>query len=332
MTIVAALRIRGTRTTFRPSEGGAESLNFKSAHDLAHAAMSNDPDEYIADPDTLFTEVPSRYQVQGVSIANTSQATFYAAIRATRPTPERMKTVIMLDKTRYAIQAQCGKTLSDEDIWKSIRHKDIGRKIRNFLWRGLHETYKCGNYWRNIPTFEHWAICPVCNVDETMEHILLECNAPGQKLIWNLCRELWKMKFPEMPDLCIGLIFGCGLAEIKNSKGKKMMEANRLFKILVTESAFLIWKFRCDRLMSRKSYHSDSEIHNSWIACINKRLKIDRLLTDTSRYGSRALDIKTVLKTWDGVLMDNKNLPDNWIWQSGVLVGIGKFRPPGRNR
>ncbi|KAJ7889015.1 hypothetical protein B0H13DRAFT_1626844, partial [Mycena leptocephala] len=59
---------------------------------------------------------------------------------------------------------------------------------------------------------------------------------------------------------------------------------------------------------------------------------IDRLLTDTSRYGSRALDIKTVLKTWDGVLMDNKNLPDNWIWQSGVLVGIGKFRPPGRNR
>ncbi|KAJ7940068.1 hypothetical protein B0H13DRAFT_2226252 [Mycena leptocephala] len=194
-----------------------------------------------------------------------------------------MKTVIMLDKIRYAVQAQCGKTPSDEDIWKSIRHKDIGRKIR-------------------------------------------------QKLIWNLCRELWKMKFPEMPDLSIGLIFRCGLAEVKNSKGKKVTEANRLFKILVSESAFPIWKFRCDRLMSRKSYHSDSEIHNSWIACINKRLKTDRLLTDTSRYGSRALDIKTVVKTWDGVLMDNENLPDNWIWQSGVLVGVGKFRPPGRNR
>ncbi|KAJ7804622.1 hypothetical protein B0H14DRAFT_2612134 [Mycena olivaceomarginata] len=25
----------------------------------------------------------------------------------------------------------------------------------------------------------------------------------------------------------------------------------------------------------------------------------------------------------DGVLMDNLNLPENWIWQSGVLVGIG---------
>ncbi|KAJ7798426.1 hypothetical protein B0H13DRAFT_1933640 [Mycena leptocephala] len=127
MAIVAALRIRGTRTTFRQSEGGAEILNFKSAHDLAHATMSNDPDEHIVDPDTLFTEVPSRYQVQGVSIANTSQATFYAAIRATRPTPERMRTVIMLDEIRYAIQAQYGKTPTDEDIWRSIRHKDIGR-------------------------------------------------------------------------------------------------------------------------------------------------------------------------------------------------------------
>lgn len=55
MTIVATLRIRGTRTTFRQSEGGHERLNFKSAQDLAHAAMSNDPDEYIVDPDTLFT-------------------------------------------------------------------------------------------------------------------------------------------------------------------------------------------------------------------------------------------------------------------------------------
>ncbi|KAJ7933193.1 hypothetical protein B0H13DRAFT_1592627, partial [Mycena leptocephala] len=103
-------------------------------------------------------------------------------------------------------------------------------------------------------------------------------------------------------------------------------------KIIISESAYLIWKIRCERVISRKSVHDLSEIHNRWVTCMNNRLKIDRLLTDTSRYGRRALNIKTVLRTWDGVLMDNKNLPDNWIWQSGVLVGIGKFRPPGRNR
>ncbi|KAJ7826941.1 hypothetical protein B0H13DRAFT_2241062 [Mycena leptocephala] len=218
----------------------------------------------------------------------------------------------MLDQIMYAIQALCGKTPTDTDIWKSTRHKDIGRKMRNFLWKALHQTYKCGNYWRNIPVFEHWAICPVCNVDETMEHVLLEYSAPGQNLIWNLCRQLWEMKYPKMPDLSIGLILWRGLTESKNSKGKKQAEANRL--------------------MSRTSIHSDSEIHNRWIACIKNRLKLDRRLTDTSRYRNRALNISTVLKTWGGVLMDYQNLPDNWIWQSGVLVGIGTFRSPGQNR
>jgi hypothetical protein len=93
MTIVAALRMRGTRTTFRQSEGGNESLGLKSAQYLAQAAMSSDPDGYIIDPDTLLTEVPSRYQLQGVSIANTSQATFYAAIRATHSTPVQQSEV-----------------------------------------------------------------------------------------------------------------------------------------------------------------------------------------------------------------------------------------------
>jgi ribonuclease HI len=114
-----------------------------------------------------------------------------------------------------------------------------------------------------------------------------------------------------MPNLSIGLVLGCGLAEFKNPKGKKLAEASRLFEIIVSESAFLIWKIRGERVTSGKPVHSEAEIHNRWVTCMNNRLKIDRLLTDRSRYGSRALNIKTVLKTWDGVLMDNKNLPDN---------------------
>ncbi|KAJ7832155.1 hypothetical protein B0H14DRAFT_3087790 [Mycena olivaceomarginata] len=192
-----------------------------------------------------------------------------------------MKTIIILDRTRYAIHAQCGKTPTDADIWRSIRHKDINRKVCNFLWKGLHQAYKCGTYWRNIPTFEQWAVCPV------------SCNAAGQELIWNLCRQLWEMKYPKLPELSIGLIFGCGLAEFENSRGKKTAE-NRLFKIIISGSAFLVRKIRCG-------------------SCINNRLKIDQLLTDISRYGSRATNVKTVLKTWDGVLMDKKNLPENWM-------------------
>jgi ribonuclease HI len=65
---------------------------------------------------------------------------------------------------------------------------------------------------------------------------------------------------------------------------------------------------------------------------LNTRLKLDTLMTNQSRFGSLATDKKLVIKTWDGVLMDNLHLPLDWTRQSEVLVGIGKLRPPGRNR
>ena len=62
------------------------------------------------------------------------------------------------------------------------------------------------------------------------------------------------------------------------------------------------------------------------------RLKFDKLQTDTKRYGSRAIKADLVLKTWSGVLLNKENLPDNWIWESGVLVGITPRQPPGQGR
>ncbi|KAG1899290.1 uncharacterized protein F5891DRAFT_954431, partial [Suillus fuscotomentosus] len=107
---------------------------------------------------------------------------------------------------------------------------------------------------------------------------------------------------------------------------------NRLFSILVLESAHLIWKLRCERTIKfngdQEKYHSETEIHNRWVASINRRLKFDRLLTNTSKYGRNALKESLVLRTWSGVLLDEDNLADNWIRQAGVLVGMATRRPP----
>jgi hypothetical protein len=139
------------------------------------------------------------------------------------------------------------------------------------------------------------------------------------------------MKHQKMPALNIGLILDSTLCKFKNTHGRRMREASRLFTLLVTESVPLIWKLRCDRVLSNKQF-SAVQIHNKWVTLINSHLRFDQLLTDTSRYGNCAPNVKTILRMWDGVLMDNLNLPENWIWQSRVLVGIGMLRPPGRNR
>ncbi|KAG1799386.1 uncharacterized protein HD556DRAFT_1220082, partial [Suillus plorans] len=65
---------------------------------------------------------------------------------------------------------------------------------------------------------------------------------------------------------------------------------------------------------------SNTEIYNRWIPAMNTRLKkIDRLLTDSKRCSRKAIQAD---KTWSGLLLNEDNLPDNWVRQSGVLVSI----------
>ncbi|KAG1872258.1 hypothetical protein F4604DRAFT_1768278 [Suillus subluteus] len=170
-----------------------------------------------------------------------------------------------------------------------------------------------------------------------MEHILLECDkSNASKIIWDATQDLWLKRETSWSDIKFGIILGCNLAIFRDNKGRKKEGKHRLFSILVLESAHLIWKIRCERAIklgnNSKLYHSNKEIYNRWLKAINNRLKLDRLLTDSTRFGKKATKIDKVLKTWSGILLNEENLPDNWIRQSGVLVGMTSYRPPGRNR
>jgi hypothetical protein len=58
--------------------------------------------------------------------------------------------VINLDITRHAVKRLTGHLPTDAAIWHSIRSKDITRMIQVFLWKVLHKTQKCGDYWLKI--------------------------------------------------------------------------------------------------------------------------------------------------------------------------------------
>ncbi|KAJ7624164.1 hypothetical protein B0H17DRAFT_963932, partial [Mycena rosella] len=53
-----------------------------------------------------------------------------------------------------------------------------------FLWKCL-QHYRVGSFWEYIPNLEILGQCPTCRVPESLEHIMLECDAPGQKQIWH---------------------------------------------------------------------------------------------------------------------------------------------------
>ncbi|KAJ7772829.1 hypothetical protein DFH07DRAFT_733466 [Mycena maculata] len=101
----------------------------------------------------------------------------------------------------------------------------------------------------------------------------LECCAFGKSTIWKLCK-LCEKKHRDFPNLSIGTLLGCSLSEFKSSGGKIDEEANRLFKILVTKSMYFLWKICYEWVINWANvplrYHSEIEIHNCWLRCINQ--------------------------------------------------------------
>ncbi|KAJ7035776.1 hypothetical protein C8F04DRAFT_954637 [Mycena alexandri] len=199
-------------------------------------------------------------------------------------------------------------------LWRATRHKDFSRSIRFFMWMLLHDGYKVGDHWTNIPGHTEKATCSHCGVTESMSHILTNCDAPGQSLVWDLASELWKRQVgPELRPT-ISEIMACGAITCGN-KGTTRL----LFRIIVSESAHLIWKLRNNRVINEEDPASNVEIQNKW-----RKATSSRLLTDKNvKYGNRAIDGSLVKSTWCKVLKDEYALPKYWYRETGVLVGIG---------
>ncbi|KAJ7895554.1 hypothetical protein B0H14DRAFT_2680816 [Mycena olivaceomarginata] len=117
-------------------------------------------------------------------------------------------------------------------------------------------------------------------------------------------------------ELTFGEILACGVIK-KKSRGKSC-----LYRILLSESAYLIWKLRCERVIGGKPGASDQEIENRWQWTINNRLEIDRLLTNT-KWGKHTIQKLLVLQTWCNTLANEDRLPEDWTRKAGVLAGEG---------
>ncbi|KAJ6494518.1 hypothetical protein C8R45DRAFT_1052935 [Mycena sanguinolenta] len=209
---------------------------------------------------------------------------------------------------------------TDKNI-KTARSRDLSSNIRNFLWKSIHNALRIGKYWAHIPECEDRVNCKHCGAEESLEHILLLCPSTGQKEVWKLAKDLWLKKHTGWPALSFGFLLGSGLAFFREAGSKPNPASQRLYNILVSESMHLIWKLRCESSIG----------HNGTPPTVD-RLQIDINLTDRRRFGKQyTVAPALVLDTWSGTLLQNDELPDDWLKEPGVLVGIapmGQLRPP----
>lgn len=132
----------------------------------------------------------------------------------------------------------------------------------------------------------------------------------------------------------VGSIVACTVPDFRTPDGKIKAGENRLYKILISESAHLIWRMRNERVFRNQEEENltmKMEIQNRWIATINARLQMDIALTNKYFEKSWAMPRRRVLQTWRGIIENEKDLPSDWIRSQGVLVDM-RVKEGGNNR
>ncbi|KZV97585.1 hypothetical protein EXIGLDRAFT_584680, partial [Exidia glandulosa HHB12029] len=243
-----------------------------------------------------------KYDAPGAQLHGITQRAAHTVVRQIRAleTPARRRTRANVRAVKAAVERQNGLAPTEEQIWISIKSRDLARNVRNFLWKGLHGGHKIGDYFNGMPApWRDYALCPLCDTSETLQHILFECKSRERETVWDLASNLMSTRLQLWPTLNLGSVLGCMLLVFNDEPNGGLTRAMR---IIISESAFLIWKIRCERRIEHEDdtdlSPSTDEITGRWRAVINARISHDRHLTNRRRYRGKALDEDLVLETW----------------------------------
>ncbi|KAG2043610.1 hypothetical protein BDR03DRAFT_851645, partial [Suillus americanus] len=137
---------------------------------------------------------------------------------------------------------------------------------------------------------------------------------------------LWPQNGPPWPNISLGSILGCGMINLPrepngpNDEGRewansKIQGASRLLRIIICESAYLIWVLRCERVIQGTNHNSKTR----WTKAIDNRLQLDRSIASKTRRNAKFTNLTK--STWSPVVSPTLP-PEHWANTLEVLVGI----------
>ncbi|OSC96278.1 hypothetical protein PYCCODRAFT_1379479 [Trametes coccinea BRFM310] len=291
--VAARLRARSATTHLQWIKGHSGIVGNEGADRLAAAAVTQPAPCPVHLP-----PAPMHFISTGVQMPALTQKLAYQHIRKmscatyTRPaTNRRIALIIEAARSTWKV------SITHNTLWRAVRRDDMRRELRDFWWRAQHDALRVGRYWANIPGYEQRATCSSCNTEESLEHIVLACQAPGQQTIWTLARALLNQRRIPVPQLDLGSTLAAASITLRGLDERSTPSDDRLLRIVTTESVHLIWKIRCERVIDTDTHpraHSCSEISHRWLAAINRRLAIDHISKSAGSIRARVRQSKCI--------------------------------------
>ncbi|OJT01797.1 Transposon TX1 uncharacterized 149 kDa protein [Trametes pubescens] len=321
--VLAALRARQAPSLFKWVKGHNGHPRNEGADKLAGEAACK-PDQDVVD-----LSIRPEYRLTGAKLSAMTQRLAYRAIRQAKEArvPPRRATQESIGRIAAELAELTGAEIKPETFWLSLMKKDVSRECRQFMWRAAHDAFMIGRHWlrpKMSDALQARATCKVCNELESMNHILFECRASGRTHIWRLMGAAWQRTSRERRDPSWGTVLGAACIPV-GADTVPDAPSDALWTILASESAYLIWKLRCERVIQNEGKeYTTAEVANRWYATLNGRLALDRRATGKA-LGDRAMKAQRVQAIWSPIVEGARFLPRDWVGRSEVLVGIGKL-------
>lgn len=252
---------------------------------------------------TPYNEIPQAFKLEGARLMNLTQKMAYTLILANRNiTPGTDITRSNIKRTQTAHHVKTGRIPLEHEIWSSINKDPIPMKFRDFIWKLIHNRHKVGRWFLKIPEWEEKAQCE-CGELESMEYIIFKCKLNNEKTIWEQAEKLWTTttKVTKWIKPNIDLIMSLGAIRLKHShniKDQAPRWLNEKYIEIVSETAWIIWKMRNDRVFNDVKLES-SRAQDKWQCTITEKLKTDwRSIARTRDYKQKTQKTKLYMQKW----------------------------------